>query len=58
MSIVMRIDGEKKSSRKSCPNATSSATHLMWAALRTNSSVYDEKAETNYRSCDMTVTMC
>jgi hypothetical protein len=57
MSIEMRIDGEEKSCRKSCPNATS-ATYLTWAALRTNSSVCDEKAETNHRSCDTTVNMC
>jgi hypothetical protein len=42
MSIAIRIDGEKFS-RQSCPNATSSAPHLTWAALRTNSSVSDER---------------
>jgi len=58
MSIVLRIDGEKKSCGKSCPKATASATHLTWAAPRTNSSVCDEKAETNHRKCYTTATMC
>jgi hypothetical protein len=34
MPIVMRIDGEKSPIESLGPNATSSATHLTWAALK------------------------